>query len=169
MMVTRSFVWSHVLMNLQHITKRLHHRPPYLLIDQVQDHNPESITTHFTPKMDHFFIQGHFPGMPVVPGAMMQEMTTQAAGLLIAEHHSPVTDYDSEKNTGLALGVLRSVQYAKFKSFARPGELMEIKVVLLEKIESQFRFKSTIEVNGKKIMANEFTLVNISDEKLRNS
>lgn len=168
-MVIKACVWFHRLMNNQHIIKRLHHRPPYLLIDQVADHNSMSITTHFTPKTEHFFIQGHFPGMPVVPGAMMQEMTTQAAGLLIAEHHSPVTDYDSEKNTGLALGVLRSVHYAKFKSFARPGDLMEIKVSLLEKSESQFRFKSTIEVRGQKIMANEFTLVNISDEKLRKS
>lgn len=154
-------------MDTKHIIKRLHHRSPYLLIDQVAEHSPESITTHFAPKAEYFFILGHFPGMPVVPGAMMQEMTTQAAGLLIAEHHSPVTDYDSEKNTGVALGVLRSVQYAKFKSFARPGDLMEIKVSLLDKSENLFRFKGSIEVDGKKIMANEFTLVNVSDEKLR--
>jgi 3-hydroxyacyl-[acyl-carrier-protein] dehydratase len=154
-------------MNTQHIKKRLHHRAPYLLIDQVAEHSPDSITTHFTPKDEDFFIQGHFPGMPIVPGAMMQEMSTQAAGLLIAEYHSPVSDYDSEKKTGIALGVLRSVQYAKFKSFAKPGDLMEIKVSLLDKSENLFRFRSTIEVLGKKIMANEFTLVNISDGKLR--
>lgn len=154
-------------MNLEHIKKRLHHRPPYLFIDQVTEHGPDFITAHFTPTAQHFFTQGHFPGMPVVPGAIMQEMTTQVAGLLITEHHSPVNDYDSEKNKGFALGVLRSVQYAKYKSFARPGDLMEIKVLLLDKSENLFRFKATIEVAGKKIMANEFTLVNISDGKLR--
>jgi hypothetical protein len=44
---------------------------------------------------------------------------------------------------------------------------MEIKVSLLDKSENLFRFKGSIEVDGKKMMANEFTLVNVSDEKLR--
>jgi 3-hydroxyacyl-[acyl-carrier-protein] dehydratase len=154
-------------MDIHHIKKRLHHRSPFLFLDRVSTHTPESITAHFTPGPQHFFIQGHFPDMPIVPGSMMQEMTTQAAGLLISEHYSPVTDYDSEKQRGHALGVLRSVQYAKYKSFARPGDELEIKVSLLERSETAFRFKASIEVRGKKIMANEFTLVNISDEKLR--
>ena len=154
-------------MNIAHIKKRLHHRSPYLLLDQVSEHSSETLTAHFTPGSEHFFMEGHFPGMPVVPGAMMQEMTTQAAGLLIAEYYSPTPDYNSEINKGHALGVLRSVQYAKFKSFARPGDEMVIKVSLLETSENLFRFKALIEVEGKKIMANEFTLVNISDEKLR--
>ncbi len=149
------------------ITKRLHHRPPYLLINEVIEHRADFLSAEFTAETGHFFIQGHFPEMPIVPGSMMQEMTTQAGGLLISEHHSPVPDYDSQKTKGFALGVLRSVQFAKYKSFARPGDRLIISVTLLEKLENSFRFKGTIEVNGKKIMSNEFTLINISDEKLR--
>ena len=149
------------------IIKRLHHRPPYLLINQVHEHSPHTLEALATPSGEEFYLQGHFPGTPVVPGAIMQEMTTQAAGLLITEHHSPVPDYDSEKTKGWALGVLRAIHQAKFKSFARPGDNLLIKVELIDQLENSFRFKGKIEVNNNVIMFNEFTLVNIAEEKLR--
>jgi len=149
------------------ILKRLHHRPPYLLLDEVVVHSPSMLHAKKTPTMSDSFLQGHFPGAPVVPGAMMQEMTTQAAGLLIAEYFSPVPDYDSEKTKGHALGVLRSVHQAKYKMFARPGDELHIHVRLIEHIDQSFRFAAHIEVKGRKIMQNEFTLINILENKLR--
>lgn len=149
------------------ILKRLHHRAPYLLIDYIIEHSSTMIHARKNKSEGDFYLQGHFPGAPVVPGAMMQEMTTQAAGLLIAEHYSPVPDYDSEKTEGHALGVLRAIHSAKYKKFARPQDVLDIKVELIQKIDNSFRFKATIEIEGEKIMANEFTLINISDEKLK--
>lgn len=149
------------------ISKRLHHRKPYLLIDDVIEHSNIMIHATSTPVIEDYYLQGHFPGAPIVPGAMMQEMTTQAAGLLIAEHYSPVADYDSNTTQGYALGVLRSIHYAKYKSFARPKDTLHVKVELIQQLSNSFRFKASIEVDGKKIMFNEFTLVNISDEKLK--
>lgn len=150
------------------IKKRLHHRSPYLLIDEVIEHSKTKLHAKKTPRLSEYYLVGHFPGAPVVPGAMLQEMTTEAAGLLIAEYYSPVDDYDSEVTEGFALGVLRSIHNAKFKSFARPDDELNIYVELLENIENAFRFKATIIKNvGDKIMSNEFTLVNISDVKLR--
>jgi len=112
------------------IKRRLHHTPPYLLIDNVIDASKEAIHVQKIPRLEEFYLQGHLPGTPIVPGAMMQEMTTQAAGLLITEFYSPVEDYDSESTKGHALGVLRAIHYAKFKKFARPDELLDIKVTL---------------------------------------
>ena len=149
------------------ILKRLHHRPPYLMIHEVIEHSPKSLSALGLPRGEEFYLLGHFPGTPVVPGAIMQEMTTQAAGLLITEHHSPVPDYDSDKTKGWALGVLRAVHAAKYKSFARPGDKMLIKVELLDQLESVFRFKGKITVNTKVIMHNEFSLVNIEEAKLK--
>jgi 3-hydroxyacyl-[acyl-carrier-protein] dehydratase len=149
------------------ITKRLHHRPPYLLIDKVLEHSPSYLHAETEPKGTEFYLLGHFPNAPVVPGAIMQEMTTQAAGLLISEHYSPVADYDSERTKGWALGVLRAIHKAKYKNFARPGETLEIKVKLIDQMENSFRFEGLIESMGKKIMFNEFTLINISEEKLK--
>jgi 3-hydroxyacyl-[acyl-carrier-protein] dehydratase len=146
--------------------KRLHQRAPYLLVDEVIEHSKDKIHMTKVPTMNDYYLQGHFPGVPVVPGAMMQEMTTQAAGLLIAEYYSPVPDYDSEKTLGYALGVLRTVHHAKYKSFARPQDILQIKVELVQVVENAYRFKGHIEIDNNKIMFNEFTLVNISAEKL---
>ena len=149
------------------ILKRLHHRPPYLLLNDVLEHSEKQLSAVSLPTGEEFYLKGHFPGTPVVPGAMMQEMTTQAAGLLITEHHSPVPDYDSETTKGWALGVLRAVHNAKYKSFARPGDRMLITVELIDHVDAVFRFKGKIEVADKTIMFNEFSLVNIEEAKLK--
>lgn len=149
------------------ILKRLHHRKPYLLLDHVVEHTSHYLHAHTLTNGDEFYLLGHFPNMPVVPGAIMQEMTTQAAGLLIAEHYSPVHDYDSEKTKGWALGVLRSIHKAKYKNFARPGDNLEIKVKLIDQVENSFRFTGLIEIQNKKVMFNEFTLINISEDTLK--
>ena len=149
------------------IMKRLHHRPPYLLIDQVMEASKEFIHVRKIPRLSEFYLQGHFPGAPVVPGALMQEMTTQAAGLLITEFYSPVPDYDSETTKGHALGVLRSIQQAKYKHFARPDDVLDIKVTLMIHLDQSFRFKAHIERAGVKIMQNEFTLINIKEDQLK--
>ncbi len=149
------------------IEKTLHHRAPYLLIQQVLQHSKDDLKARSSFSGEEFFLKGHFPGMPVVPGAMMQEMTTQAAGLLLTTYYSPVPDYDSHKTQGWALGVLRAVHGARYKNFARPGDELEISVELTDRIEQSFRFRGKIACGGKTIMTNEFTLVNISDESLR--
>ncbi|MBC7538018.1 MAG: hypothetical protein H7281_04305 [Bacteriovorax sp.] len=148
------------------IFKRLHQRPPYLMIDEIIEHSYQYIHARKVCKLSEHYLQGHFPHAPVVPGAMLQEMTTQAAGALLAEHYSPVPDYDSEKTKGHALGVLRAIHNSKFKTFARPDDILDIKVKLLQNIDNSFRFEASIEIAGKKIMFNEFTLVNISDSIL---
>lgn len=149
------------------IQKRLHHRKPYLLIDEVLEATANSVHARKIPNQDEYYLKGHFPNVPIVPGAMMQEMCTQTAGFLISEFHSPVNDYDSETTKGHALGVLRSVHQSKFKSFARPGDVLDIKVELLMQIENSFRFKGIIEKDGSKIMSIEFTLMNITEDQLK--
>ena len=149
------------------VLKKLHHRAPYLLIDEVVEHSKDMIHVIKKGSAIDYYLQGHFPGAPVIPGAMMQEMTTQAAGLIIAEYYSPVADYDSEKTQGYALGVLRAIHHAKYKKIARPEDVLHIKVELVQQISNSFRFKAYIEIEKEKIMFNEFTLVNISDDKLK--
>jgi 3-hydroxyacyl-[acyl-carrier-protein] dehydratase len=149
------------------IEQKLHHRSPYLMIDKIIDSSTDMIRTQKIPNLNEFYLQGHFPNSPVVPGAMMQEMTTQSAGLLITLFHSPVENYDSERTKGYALGVLRAVHFAKFKKFARPGDILTVTVELIEKNNHSFRFKAKIECENEKIMSNEFTLINISEEQLQ--
>ena len=58
----------------------LHHRAPYLLVETIVSIDEDSIVTEKQISGDEFFLEGHFPGAPIFPGAMMQELSTQSAG-----------------------------------------------------------------------------------------
>lgn len=150
------------------IQKLLHHRDPYLLIDEVLELSQNAITSIKTVNLENdFFLKGHFPHAPVVPGAMMQEMTTQSAGLLMTHFFSPIKNYDSESTKGFAIGVLAKIYGAKFLNFAKPHDRLEIKVKLLDRENNYFIFSGEIRKNNNElIMKNKFALTIISDEML---
>ena len=152
-------------MEQSEIKKLLHHREPYLMVDRVIEISPEFI--HTQKKMDeHPITEGHFPGAPIVPGAMLQEMCTQAAGVLITKYHAPVEDYDSEKTKGYALGVLSEVKNAKFVGMTKPDEMIDIKVKLEKKQRSRFDFTAVLFQDGESRAAISFQLVNIPSDLL---
>ena len=151
------------------VEKYLHHRKPYLLIDRVVSVDDQSVVTSAKITGEEFFIQGHFPGAPILPGAMMQEMSTQSAGVLIAARYNPMEVFKTEDPffNEYALGVLVKVKNARFRGFARPGDELEIKVTLDAKVSEVFDFKCQITAAGKKIMQNEFQLTNILSKTLQ--
>lgn len=141
----------------------LHHRSPYLMVDEIESISEEEVVTTKRITGDEYFLQGHFPGAPVVPGAMLQEMTTQSAGILIAARHNPMREYNTHDPhfNEYALGVLVKVEQARFKGFARPGDQLEIRVNLNERLSGIFDFRATVSVRDKVIMRNRFQLTNI--------
>lgn len=155
-------------MNRNEIQSLLHHRDPYLMIDRVDQMNEENIDAVKVHSGNEFYVKGHFPNAPVVPGAMIQEMCTQAAGILITKHHSPVENYDSEKTKGWALGVLRKVNYAKFKSITKADSDININVKLIENVDNLFTFKATVKQSNETKAQISFNLANISDDHLTN-
>lgn len=58
------------------VTKYLHHRSPYFLVDRVVSVLSEEAVTQKTAMGEEGFIQGHFPSAPVFPGTMIHELTT---------------------------------------------------------------------------------------------
>jgi len=153
----------------ENVEDYLHHRRPYLLIDRLVSVDENTVVTETKLTGDEFFIAGHFPGAPILPGAMMQEMSTQAAGILIAARYNPMEEFNTEDPffNEFALGVLVKVKHARFRGFARPGDELEIKVMLQEKVGEVFDFQGVITVAGKKIMQNEFQLTNILSKTLQ--
>lgn len=63
----------------------LPHREPMLLIDQAEAAQDGRVTGQVLVKGDEYFLQGHFPGNPVVPGVILCEMMAQTCALLIPE------------------------------------------------------------------------------------
>ncbi len=151
------------------ITGYLHHRKPYLLVDAIKSILDDSIETTATVPADAFFITGHFPGAPILPGAMMQEMTTQSAGALIAANHNPMKEFNTENPffNQQALGVLVKVSRARYRGFARPGDNLQIHVHLQEHVGDLFDFVGRIMLGNETIYSNAFQLTNIPSSVLR--
>ena len=147
----------------------LHHRPPYLLVDSIESVDDDKIVTQTTVDDSAFFITGHFRGAPVLPGAMMQEMSTQSAGILIAARYNPMKSFDTHDplHNPYALGVLVKVKHARFRGFARPGDALRTTVRLEELVANVFEFAAEIALGDQTIMKNKFQLTNIPSESLR--
>ncbi|MDR2054381.1 MAG: 3-hydroxyacyl-ACP dehydratase FabZ [Desulfovibrio sp.] len=72
-------------MNIQQILRLLPHRYPFLLVDRVVECVPGShIRAYKNVSVNEPFFQGHFPGVPVMPGVLVLEALAQAGGLLAA-------------------------------------------------------------------------------------
>ncbi|KAA5545276.1 hypothetical protein FYK55_06345 [Roseiconus nitratireducens] len=147
----------------------LHHRAPYLLIDAIERLESKSIVTRSTVPDDAFFITGHFPGAPILPGAMMQEMTTQTAGILIAARYNPMAQFDTHDPDAnpYALGVLVKVSHARYRGFARPGDELRIEVRLEDRFANVFDFKGRVACRDQTLMRNQFQLANVASRTLR--
>lgn len=139
------------------------------MVDQIVSISDTEVVTEKKITGEEFFIAGHFPGAPIVPGAMMQEMSTQSAGILIAANFNPMKEYDTEDPffNEYALGVLVKVGRAKYRGFARPGDTLVTKVKLTERIDPLFEFTAEVSVDDKRIMKNSFCLTNIKSTVLQ--
>ena len=146
----------------------LHHRPPYLLVERIVSISKFEIVTGKQVSGEEFFLAGHFPGAPVFPGAMLQELTTQTAGILIAARHNPMREYNThDPDFNLyALGVLVKVRNARYKGLVRPGDELEVTVTLNDRAGELFDFSATVKTDGHAVMRNQFQLMNIESDKL---
>ena len=154
----------------ENVEDYLHHRHPYLLVDEIVSITSNQIVTRKIVRDNEYYLEGHFPGAPIFPGAMMQELTTQSAGILIAAEYNPMQQYDTSDPffNEFALGVLVKVKRARYRTFARPGDEMNVTVNLEEQLlDNIFDFRAEIEVDGAKIMSNKFQLTNIRSTLLQ--
>ena len=148
----------------------LHHRDPYLMVNEVVQIEENAITTIKKFDGTEHFATGHFPGTMIFPGAMMQEITTQSAGILIAANFNPMAEYNTHDPffNEWALGVLVKVSSARYKGFARPGDVLQATVKLNEQVGGTiFDFDGRVTINEKTIMQNQFQLMNIKSETLQ--
>jgi len=101
-------------MNREEIKNILPHREPMLLVDEALLVDDTAIGT-YTVRGDEFFLQGHYPGNPIVPGVILCEMMAQSSCLLVQADGGKFTPYF----TGL--------KNVKFKEKVVPGDTVTFK------------------------------------------
>ena len=133
------------VLNKEQITNLLPHREPMLLIDEMVNIVPfKSAVGIVNVTKNSFFVQGHFPGQPIMPGVLIVEAFGQAAAALTAYSLKP----EEVENK---LVYLMSVDKARFRKPIMP----DCKVLLeIEAIRSRgrvWRYKGIAKVNGTKM------------------
>lgn len=132
-------------MKREEIMKILPHRDPMLLLDEVERQGERAVG-HYTVRGDEFFLQGHFPGQPIVPGVILCEILAQSACVLMQE---AIQDG--------ALPIYTGLDRVKFRSPVRPGDTVETSCCI-KRAKPPFYFaEGTVSVEGRMCMSAEFS------------
>lgn len=138
--------------DIQLIQAILPHRYPFLLVDKVRDINGTSSATgikNVTMNEPHF--QGHFPGVPIMPGVTIVEAMAQTAAVMVGTTMG-LTD-------GNMLIYFMGIDGCKFRRKVIPGDVLEMKV---ETVRGKpggkvWKFKGVATVEGEMAAEAEFT------------
>ena len=145
-------------LNKQQIIELLPHREPMLLIDKLLDiEKLFSATAIVNVKKDSFFVQGHFPDNPVMPGVLIVEAFGQAAAALTAHG----LDKDTYANK---LVFLMGIEKARFRNPVIPDCKLELKILAIRTHGRVWKYKGVAFVDGKK-MADAQWSATIVDKK----
>ena len=145
-------------LNKEQILKLLPHREPMLLIDELKNIKKlSSATAVVNVRKDSFFVQGHFPEQPVMPGVLIVEAFGQAAAALTAEG----IDKSVYENK---LVFLMSIEKARFRNPVVPDCKLELKIEAIRSHGKVWKYKGEAYV-GEKKMADAQWSATIVDKK----
>ena len=145
-------------LNKKQIVDLLPHREPMLLIDELYDMKKlSSATAVVNVKKDSFFVQGHFPGNPVMPGVLIVESFGQAAAALTASGLDKST-YENK------LVFLMGVEKARFRNPVIPDCKLILKIEAIRSHGRVWKYKGEAFVDNIK-MADAIWSATIVDKK----
>src|SRR5213595_1234768 len=99
----------------------LPHREPFLLIDEVVELEPgERVVARKIVRPDEWYLAGHFPGRPVMPGVLIVEAMAQAGAVAVLS---------KEENRG-RLALFAGIDDCRFKRIVTPGATLDLRCEL---------------------------------------
>ena len=134
-------------MNREEIMNIIPHRDDMLLLDSVELDADGVAHGKYTVKGDEFFLRGHFPGNPVVPGVILCEIVAQASCVLIQDEIKGKTPYYA------------GIDKVRFRQMVRPGDTLEVSAKLIRSKMNVFVVSGEAKVNDKLSVSGEFTFI----------
>jgi len=135
--------------DIHKILQHLPHRYPFLLVDRILDIVPgERITGLKNVTINEPFFQGHFPGMPIMPGVLIVEAMAQVGGVLIAE------TVDLASVGGLIY--FMSIDKVRFRQPVEPGDQLILDLEILKTRSNVAKMAGTAKVGDTLVAQGEF-------------
>lgn len=134
-------------MNAVEIERKIPHRLPMRLLDEIVSQSESEIVCRKTFHANEPFLQGHFPGFPLVPGVILCECCLQAGAVLLA---------DKAMLGSSMVPVATRMDGVKFKRMVRPGDTVEVHATLNEQVSNAYYMTGKMKLDGKLAVRLEF-------------
>jgi 3-hydroxyacyl-[acyl-carrier-protein] dehydratase len=143
------------------IKSAIPHRDPFLLVDEIVEQGETRIVCRKRFTGDEFWYAGHYPEFPITPGVLLCEAAMQAGAVLLSNINkvsgtfSPVGSGDAESPSRekvpdtFVVPVATRMNNVKFRHIVRPGDTIELKVELIERLADAYFLKAAVTVHGK--------------------
>ena len=132
-------------MDREAIKKLIPHREPMLLVDEASVKPDHTAVGHYTVRGDEWFLQGHFPGNPVVPGVVLCEMMGQTCCVLLADKIGGSTPY------------FTGINQVKFRNPVHPGDTIEMHCSIKRTLRNFYFTECAAYVDGKLCASGELS------------
>lgn len=128
------------ILTTREIEALIPHRWPILLVDRIVEYEPEQkrIVGIKAVTASEWFFQGHFPGLPVMPGVLQVEALAQTMAVYVAK----------QPGFGDRIGLFAGIDECRFKRIVSPGDTLRLEITM-EKLGSRFgRAQAVASVDG---------------------
>ena len=131
---------SEAILTTAQIQALIPHRWPFLLVDRIVEYDPAAgrIVGEKAVTASEWFFQGHFPGLPVMPGVLQVEALAQTMAVYVAR----------QEGFGERIGLFAAIEECRFKRVVSPGDRLRLEVTM-EKLGRRFgRGRAVASVDG---------------------
>jgi 3-hydroxyacyl-[acyl-carrier-protein] dehydratase len=133
--------------------RSLPHGPEFRFVDRMVSLTPgKEGVGEYRVRGDEFYLRGHLPGEPILPGVLLVEAGAQVAGMVAQE------DPANPTWPRMKLSALRAV---KILGSAKPGDTLRIEATITGRLDSLIQAAVSAHVGSTKVLAAELTLAGV--------